>query len=229
MSTMRQACLAIATAAVLLAPATAPAAYDPLEAVNRRVHAFNALAQEHVLAPMAALWRTHVPEGWRRGIGQAVANLGEPVTAASGLAAGEPAVAGQALLRFGINTTLGLGGVRDAAAEWGWPRRPFAPGDAVCAWGVPSGPYLVLPLLGPSSLRDATAGFAANAALAQGLGIAPVAAWQGSDGFLAYAAAEEALRRIEAQSLDPYAVLRSAWRQRRAVSCAVDAAAAAQE
>jgi phospholipid-binding lipoprotein MlaA len=103
----------------------------------------------------------------------------------------------------------------------------MAPGEAACAWGVPSGPYLVLPLLGPSTLRDATAALAANAALAQGLGAAPVAGWQAGDAFLGYERAEGELARIATQSLDPYAVLRSAWLQRRVASCAADAAAMA--
>ena len=209
---------------MLAMPGGAQAMSDPWEAMNRRMHGFNALAQAHLLSPLAAMWREKVPEGWRQRIGRAVGNLGEPVTAASGLVAGEFGIAQRALTRFAINTTLGLGGVRDEAAGMGWPRRGFGPGDAACAWGVPSGPYLVLPLLGPSTLRDATAGVIANAALAQGVGMAPVAAWQGGESFLAYEGAESALRRVQEESLDPYAVMRSAWGQRRAARCAVDRA-----
>jgi phospholipid-binding lipoprotein MlaA len=219
---MRRSVLALALLPCLAFPAQA--APDPLEAVNRRIHGFNALAQDWVLAPAAELWRAHVPERWRRRVGNAVANLGEPVTAASGLAAGEAALAGHAMIRFGINTTIGLAGARDAAAEMGWPRRVFTPGDAACAWGVPSGPFLMLPLFGPSSLRDATAGIATNALLAQGIGLAPVAGWQGADAFLLYDRLHDELRRVERQALDPYAVLRSAWTQRRAAACPADAA-----
>lgn len=218
--------LAIAAFGVLALAGPARAAPDPFEAVNRQVHGFNRLAQSWVFAPAVQAWRAHVPAGWRRGVANAVANLGEPVIAASGLAAGEARLAGHALLRFGVNSTLGLGGVRDAAAEMGWPRRIFTPGDAACAWGVPSGPFLVLPLLGPSSLRDAAAGLATNAALAQGLGLAPVAGWQGSDAFLLYERRHDDLRRLEREALDPYAVLRSVWAQRRAARCAADRAAA---
>jgi phospholipid-binding lipoprotein MlaA len=210
-------------AALLLPAAVAQAAPDPWEGVNRRIHGFNALAQSYALAPAAALWRAQVPAETRAGIGRVLATLGEPVTALSAVAAGDLSRAWNATQRFGINATIGWAGWRDAAAERGLERQPLSPGDAACAWGVPSGPYLVLPLLGPSTLRDAGAALAANAALAQGLGAAPVAGWQAGDAFLAYERAEPALTRLEADSLDSYVALRSAWLQRRAAACPQDA------
>lgn len=221
---------ALLLGALLLLPGAAQAASDPLEGLNRRMHGFNAVAQAWVLAPAAEAWRAHVPEAARRGMGNAVATLGEPMTALSGLAAGEFGLAGNALARFGINATVGLAGWRDAAAGMGWKRRAMTPGEALCAWGVPSGPYLVLPLMGPTTLRDAGAGLAAGLALAQGLGAAPVAGWRGAEGFLEYERVHDELRRVEAQSLDPYAVVRSAVRQRMAAGgCAADRGAAAAE
>ncbi|PWS34081.1 hypothetical protein DFH01_27540 [Falsiroseomonas bella] len=215
--------------ATLLLPAAAQAAPDPWEGVNRRIHGFNALAQSYALAPAAALWRAQVSAETRAGVGRVLANLGEPVTALSAVAAGDLSRAWNAARRFGINATLGWGGWHDAAAERGLERQPLSPGDAACAWGLPSGPYLVLPLLGPSTLRDAGAALAANAALAQGLGAAPVAGWQAGDAFLAYERAEPALTRLEAESLDAYAALRSAWLQRRAAACPQDEAGVAAE
>jgi phospholipid-binding lipoprotein MlaA len=206
----------------LLASCPAMAAPDPLEPVNRRIHEFNALAQVHALDPLAALWRAHVPDAARQGIGNAVANLGEPLTAISGLVAGDMDLVLHAAARFGINATLGWGGWRDAAAEKGYAPRALTPGEAACVWGVPSGPYLVLPLLGPTTLRDAVAGLATSAAIAQGLGVTPVASWQAGDAFLLYDRVQPALRRMEAGSLDPYAVLRSSQQQRRAARCGTD-------
>ena len=87
---------------------------------------------------------------------------------------------------------------------------------------MPAGPYLVLPLLGPSTLRDAAALLATSTALSQALGTEPVLAWSGGDLFLGYAAAHEDLARIEAEALDAYAVLRSAYLQRRASRCPAD-------
>ena len=198
------------------------AAPDPLEPLNRQVHAMNAAAQARVLSPIAAAWRQHVPEETRRGLGAAVGNLGEPVSALGFLTAGETVTAWQAARRFGINTTQGWGGWRDVAAERGLVRQAITPGEALCARGVPSGPYLVLPLLGPSTLRDAAAGTAMAALLAKGFGAEAVAGLQGAEAFLAYDRVAAELDALEARSLDPYAVLRSAHAQHRAQRCAAD-------
>jgi phospholipid-binding lipoprotein MlaA len=206
--------------------APAQAAPDPLEPVNRRVHALNRLLQSHLLGPVAAAYVAHTPPGVREGVANAVANLGEPVTAISSIAAGDVPRAANAALRFGINTTLGLGGVNDAAAALGFPRRPMTTADAVCGWGVPSGPYLVLPLLGPSTLRDAGTMVATSAALSQAVGTELFLGWRGTDLFTSYAAFHEELQQVEAQALDSYAVHRSAFLQRRAAVCPADGAAA---
>ena len=218
---MRQLALA---AALLLAPvaAQAQAAGDPLEPVNRYVHGFNLLAQRHVLGPAASAYITWTPASEREGIGNAVANLGEPVTAASALLAGEPRMAAKATLRFGINTTLGLGGVRDAAAEFGYRRASLGLGDALCRWGVPAGPYLVLPLFGPTTLRDAGGLIATSLALSQVVGADALLAWSAGAGFVDYAAWHPELDRLERGALDGYAALRSIHRQRRAATCATD-------
>ncbi|HYZ30848.1 MAG TPA: MlaA family lipoprotein [Crenalkalicoccus sp.] len=215
---------AVALALCLALPGAgrAAAAPDPLEPVNRRVHAFNELVRARVLHPLAALYRAQVPAELRQEVANAAANLREPITAASGLAAGELGIAANAVARFGINSTLGWGGLHDRAAELGFPRRPFGVADAVCAWGAPSGPFLVLPLLGPSTLRDAAATAAAGVALSQAIGPDAYLAWSGGDALVGYVEADPELARIAAESLDGYAVLRSAYLQRRAEACAVD-------
>lgn len=205
----------------LAAPA-AQAAPDPFEPVNRRIHALNQLLQAHVLGPAAEAYVAYTPPGVREGVANAFANLGEPITAISSLAAGDLPRAGNAALRFGINTTLGLGGVSDAAASFGFARRPMAPADAVCSWGVASGPYLVLPLLGPSTLRDAGTMIATGAALSQAVGSEVFLGWRSGDLFTTYAAFHAELQRIDAQALDSYAVHRSAFLQRRAATCPAD-------
>lgn len=205
-----------------LAAAPAHAAPDPLEPVNRRIHALNQLLQARVLGPVAEAYVEYTPPGLREGVANAFANLGEPITAISAVAVGDLPRAANAMLRFGINTTLGIGGVNDAAAPLGFARRPMATADAVCGWGVPSGPYLVLPLLGPSTLRDAGAMVATGAALSQVVGPEAFLAWRGGDLFTAYAGFHEELQRIDAQALDSYALHRSAFLQRRAVACPTD-------
>lgn len=213
---------AIAIGLLLALAAPARAAPDPLEPLNRQIHAANAAAQARVLSPLAQAWRRHVPEDTRRGLGLAVGNLAEPVSAVGFLAAGETGTAWHVARRFGINTTQGWGGWRDVAAERGLLRRAITPGEALCARGVPSGPYLVLPLLGPSTLRDVAAGTVMAALLAKGFGAEAVAGLQGAEAFLTYDQLASELAALEARSLDPYAVLRSAHAQRRAQRCAAD-------
>lgn len=212
-----------------LGTAPARAAPDPLEPVNRRIHALNRLLQAHVLGPVAEAYVDYTPPGIRAGVANAFANLGEPITAISAMAAGDLPRAANAALRFGINTTLGLGGVSDAAAPLGFARRPMAPADVLCGWGVGSGPYLVLPLIGPSTLRDAGAMVATGAALSQAVGPEIVLGWRAGDLFTTYAGFHAELQQVDAQALDSYALHRSAFLQRRAATCAVDRVAHLEE
>jgi phospholipid-binding lipoprotein MlaA len=198
------------------------AADDPLEGLNRRVHGFNRSVQANVLSPLAALYESNTSPGFRRGVSNAFANLGEPVSTVSGLMAGDLGLAWNAAARFGINSTIGFWGVYDPATPMGYARRPTAVADALCAWGVPSGPFLVLPLIGPSTIRDAGALIASTIALSQVVGPDVVLAWSAGDSLITYAEFHAELGRIEAQSLDAYAVLRSAYLQRRAVRCPTD-------
>ena len=214
--------LAAAVLAASLPAGPAIAAADPLEPVNRRIHALNQQLQAWVLGPAAELWLSSTSPGFRAGVANALGNLGEPVSAVSSVAAGDLERAANAALRFGINTTLGIGGIEDAAAGLGFPRRPLAVADAVCGWGVPSGPFVVLPLLGPSTLRDAGATAVTGVALSQLVGPEAFLGWRAGDLFTGYAVVHHDLRRIEDEALDSYAVHRSAYLQRRAAACPAD-------
>jgi phospholipid-binding lipoprotein MlaA len=211
--------IAMATA---LASPPAQAAPDPLEPVNRRIHAMNQLLQTHVLGPAADAYVAYTPPGVRQGVSNVFANLGEPITAISAVVAGDLPRAGNAALRFGINTTIGLGGATDAATPLGFARRPMAPADAVCSWGVASGPYLVLPLLGPSTLRDASTMVATGTALSNAVGAELFLGWRAGDLFTTYAAFHAELQQIDAQAIDSYALHRAAFLQRRAAACPAD-------
>ncbi len=210
-------------ALIVLTAGPALAAEDPFEGANRRVHALNLALHSHVFSPLATLYRTHTPPTVREGITHAAANLGEPITAVSATLAGEFAQAGNAAARFAINTTLGIGGTRDAAAALGYPRAAMGLGDALCRWGVPSGPFLMLPILGPSTLRDAAALAATSTALTHAVGGDALFAWSVTEHFNAYAEQHPMILRISTESLDPYATFRSAYLQRRAASCPGDA------
>jgi phospholipid-binding lipoprotein MlaA len=211
-----------ACALLLIAHPAAAERTDPFEKVNRRIHAFNRGVQAKLLGPLAEFYLSTTSVEIRRGVSNSLANLNEPVTAVSGLVVGDVALAANAAVRFAINSTLGLGGVHDRAADMGYPRQALAVADAVCRWGVPSGPFLMLPLLGPSTLRDAGALMASSAALSHTLGSDVYLAWSGTEAIIDYAQLHRELERVDAQSLDAYAVYRSAFLQRRAAVCAVD-------
>lgn len=220
---LRTLCRIVAGAMLLVAqPAAAQAAGDPFETVNRRIHAFNRAVQAKLLGPLAELYLSATSAEVRRGVSNSLANLSEPITAVSGLAAGDLALAVNAAVRFGINSTFGFAGVHDRAATMGYPRQSFGVADAVCRWGLPSGPFVVLPLLGPSTLRDAGALVVTSTALSQTLGSDLYFAWSGTDALIGYAQLHHDLERIDTQSLDAYAVYRSAYLQRRAAVCPTD-------
>jgi phospholipid-binding lipoprotein MlaA len=221
--TLRLATLLCSLGAVIAATPAWSAA-DPFEATNRRIHGFNQQVRAHLLGPLAETYVAITPPPWREGIARAVANLAEPITAVSGVIAGDPGVARNAISRFGINSTLGWGGVRDVAAERGLAHRPLPLADAACSRGVPSGPFLVLPLLGPSTVRDAGGLLVTSAALSKLVGADWTAGMGAGEAFVTYTARHEVLRQVDAAALDSYAVLRSAYLQRRAAACAVDRA-----
>lgn len=137
------------------------AIYDPLEPFNQRVYRFNALADRYVLLPALDVYRTVAPPPARQGISNFFDNIGEIVTFANTLLQGKGHDAAVTLGRFLVNSTLGVAGLMDPATDLGLARRDEDFGQTLGAWGMGPGPYLVLPLLGPSTLRD-TGGLAAD-------------------------------------------------------------------
>ena len=129
---------------------------DPIEKFNRKIYKFNNVVDRKVLKPIAKRYVKHVPEKVRRGIRNFVANLREPTTIVNDLLQGKPDQAAQDTLRFVINSTFGLVGIFDVASHLQMPRNREDFGQTFGKWGIPSGPYLVLPFLGPSNLRDVT-------------------------------------------------------------------------
>ncbi|MDR5904852.1 VacJ family lipoprotein [Franzmannia qiaohouensis] len=130
---------------------------DPWEGFNRRVFVFNDALDRAVLRPVARGYDTITPQPVQTGVGNFFSNLGEPRTALNSLLQGKPGNAGIAATRFLINTTVGIGGLWDFATHMEITGRDEDFGQTLGAWGVGEGAYLVLPFLGPSTLRD-TAG-----------------------------------------------------------------------
>lgn len=145
---------------LLGACATMPAGYeqaqrDPWEGFNRNVYAVNDALDGAIIKPVAQGYRAVVPPEARQGVTNVFDNVDEPVSFVSAVLQGKFKRAFRAVDRFVINTTLGAGGLGDPASELGLTEQPEDLGQVLAAWGIGSGPYLVLPLLGPSTLRDA--------------------------------------------------------------------------
>lgn len=189
---------------------------DPYEPFNRAMFSFNDAIDHVALEPVAKGYRAITPTFLRTGVSNALANIAAPVTFANDVLQAEPARAGTTLARFGINTTIGVAGLFDVAAGMGLAPHTEDFGQTMGRWGVGPGPYLVLPLLGPSSLRDAP-GRAVDLAF-QPLNYAQFesddAVRVGRAVISAVSAREasiEAIDDLRASSIDPYVSARSTY------------------
>ncbi len=194
---------------------------DPLEPANRVFYAINEGLDTVILKPAAIAYKDAVPKPVRTHTHNVLANLSTPVTLANDILEAKPRRAGDSFMRLLVNTTVGLGGIFDVATGWGWPAHDADGGITLALWGVPNGPYLFLPVFGPSSPRDAVG-------LAADVGMDPLT-WIGKGdtvtaldwtryGLTALdtrASLLDTLDRIKAEALDPYATVRSLYQQHR--------------
>lgn len=134
---------------------------DPWEPVNRAVFRFNDTLDTYALRPVAKGYDWVMPEMLNDGVSNVFNNLGEPKNLVNNVLQGKLHDAGVDLARFLMNTTVGVVGVFDVATRMGLQRNDEDFGQTLGAWGVESGPYVVLPFFGPSTVRD-TGGFAAE-------------------------------------------------------------------
>ncbi len=140
------------TDAEILAQSTAEA-NDPLEPINRLIFGFNEVLDLVILTPVSKTYRFIVPTPLRTGVSNAIANAKAPVTFANDLLQGKPQRAKTTFMRFLINTTVGFGGLVDAAEAGGFEKHTEDFGQTLAVWGLDSGPYMVLPVFGPSTPR----------------------------------------------------------------------------
>ncbi|HEY7774381.1 MAG TPA: VacJ family lipoprotein [Marinagarivorans sp.] len=129
---------------------------DPLQSINRPIFTFNHYTYRYLLTPISKGYQKVVPSPVDRSIGNFFLNLREPLFFLNNLFQLKPKDSGKSLLRFGINSTVGLLGLFDPAAAWGIERSRTTFGDTLAYYGAGYGAYIVLPLLGPSDLRDTT-------------------------------------------------------------------------
>lgn len=134
-----------------------PNPVDPLEPLNRSVYRFNDTVDRAVLRPVATAYRNALPLMVRTGVNNFFGNLGEVWNLANNVMQLKLQNSAETFMRLNVNTIFGLGGLLDIASEAGIERHREDFGQTLGRWGVPSGPYVVLPLLGSSTVRDAAA------------------------------------------------------------------------
>lgn len=190
---------------------------DPLEGMNRAVFAFNDQVDQIVLAPAARLYKNVTPDRLREMVRNFFSNLDDLAIGANNLLQGKPAEAVNDWGRFAFNTVFGVLGIWDIASDMGLEKHNEDFGQTLARWGAGDGPYLVLPLLGASTLRD-------TAALPADWALDPVTVHRPVDESNALAAFRavgrrtdllEASRTLEEAALDRYVFLRESTLQRR--------------
>lgn len=182
---------------------------DPLESLNRVTSGFNSAVRGLIIDPIVDGYQAVTPEPVQEAVSNAVSNISEPVTAVSSLLQGDSENAGTATKRFFINTTVGVGGLSDPATEMGLEQREEDLGQAFGASGMAPGPHIVLPVIGPSNMRDLTGDVLT--ALANPLPLAAKAA----SGGVNYSNNQDEIQVMTSGALDPYVVERDSYEQNR--------------
>ncbi len=194
---------------------------DPFEGTNRTIFAFNKAVDKAIIHPVVKGYRFIVPEPGRKGLRNFLRNLKSPITLANEVLQGDVDGAGKVVLRATVNSLLGIGGIFDLAGYEGYEYEQEDFGQTLGAWGVGHGPYLVLPILGPSSARD-YAGYLVDS-------FADPIRWylfntDNEGWYYAKVGAEyldlreslvDVLEELERSSIDYYAAVRSTYYQRR--------------
>ena len=199
---------------------------DPLEPGNRFFYKVNNTVDRYTLKPVAKAYVSVVPQPVRTGVHQALGNFASPAIFFNDVFEAKPRRAGDTFMRYLINSTVGVVGIFDVAKGWGYPAHEADGGMTLATWGVPSGPYLYLLGLGPSSPRALT-GFGMDIALSpltyvpRGYGLLTLN-WSlyGIGVVDARSQVLDTLDQINRDALDPYATLRSLYRQHRAAQIA---------
>ena len=128
---------------------------DPLEPMNRAIFQFNEIVDDNILEPVAKTYKYVTPDPIETGVSNFFSNVGEVSTIANDVFQFKFRQAGYDFLRFSINTTVGVLGIFDVATSIGLKKNKEDFGQTLGFWGIPQGPYLVLPFFGPSTFRDA--------------------------------------------------------------------------
>jgi phospholipid-binding lipoprotein MlaA len=190
---------------------------DPWEGMNRKVYAFNEKLDEAVLKPVAQAYVDVVPSFVRTGVRNFLGNLGDVWTFVNATLQLKGQVAAETFMRVAVNSTLGLYGVLDIATEAGIEKRKEDLGQTLGHWGVKPGPYLVLPVLGPATLRD-TAALPVDWQASPGQYFQDASSRTGVTLLNATETRASLLKAgdaVKQASLDPYSFVRDGWLQKR--------------
>ncbi len=202
---------------------------DPLEPLNRAIFGFNRLVDGILFKPAAIVYNETLPDFAKTGVSNFIDNLFSPVTFANNVLQAEGKQAAHTFFRFLVNSTIGILGLMDVAKEMGIPGEPATLNQTFAKWGIESGPYLMLPLYGPSSFRG-TYGMAGDWFMNPWFYVAQnkyrranhhhqqrnlLYSLYGLDLINRRAQLINALNDVEKNSLDPYAAIRSIYFQKQ--------------
>lgn len=212
-------CMAVALVGCASIPAgVEPSPQDPWESFNRSVFEFNEGLDAYLLKPVVAGYRFVLPEFVREGIYNFFSNYNDIYTALYNLLQGKPGYAFNDFMRVAVNTTMGLGGLLDLATPGGLEKHKEDWGQTLGVWGVPAGPYVVLPFFGPSNVRD-TFGTVADLESDYLFRLLPDVALRNSITGLRVVNARntyyEAGDLLDGAAIDKYSFMRDAYIQRR--------------
>lgn len=201
-------------------PAAVPSSIlpDPFEGLNRNIHAFNVMAIHYVMAPASRIYSEIMPGRGQTVVANLFRNLREPIYLISAVMQGEWKDAWTILSRFVINSTLGIAGLLDPASSFGYSQKIRPLDQALCRWGFDPGPYVVLPLFGPSSLRD-TVGRGATL-VGQVFLLGPfVIPYRLTDTMVQYASLHDTWEAMEVDASDGYERLRGIYEVYSKIPC----------
>jgi phospholipid-binding lipoprotein MlaA len=199
-----------------------PEIYDPLEKGNRVVFSFNKGLDRWLLSPLRTGYRFILPAPARRAIRRVATNLNTPAYLVNHLLQGEFVDAAETLGAFVVNTTVGWGGLFEPSLEMGWEHKSADFGETLALYGVGAGAFLIIPALGPTTVRDGVGRVIDTAMqpLTYVMGFGFQILLSGGTGFTEFDEKSDKLKALEASSVDLYAALRSAYVQSRESSIA---------
>ncbi|MUG34140.1 VacJ family lipoprotein [Commensalibacter sp. ESL0382] len=194
---------------------------DKYEPTNRKMYNFTIKMDKYTLKPVAKAYVWAVPKVVRKSLSNMIRTMDEPVVFFSDVGAGKSRRAGDAFARWCINMVAGIGGLIDVAEMAGYKHHDTTPGMTLASWGVKSGPYLFVPFMGPTSLREGggsiiAVGLSPWNYVPRGYGLITFNWAYNILGVISSRADYlDAMNQLQQDSLDPYATIRSAYQQQQ--------------